>query len=456
MTTMSHRPATFCRMPPAESSSGMLQDISQTPQVLGRMMEKHLGAAGARGGYNSGSAPAAGESCVSLPALQKPFAAEHRFAGKTPIEVMAQCGPNAGAEARVSYSNKFTIIGCGSSFNLALLAEYLIETIARIPVEVQYASEFRYRAKPLMRPGDVFVVVSSSGETMDAVESLNIVKKSKNGNDVLTLGVVSELYSTIATQADAVLHVEAGSEIGVASTKAFTATCLAFVFLAVALGEKCGTLVPGERDALLADLKKLPEQITEFICREVKPLYAGAPCEIGKYVLWDLACQNVLAQNFIFLGRGVNFPIALEGAMKCKEVAYIHAEGYPAAEMKHGPIALIDQFMPVVCIAPGSDPCYDKIKSNIEEVKTRSGSVIAITDESCSAELGELSEYVICVPRTHELLVPLVAVIPLQLLGYMMGILRGNEVDVPRGLKKVLSVEPTPPVSPCITTTSPF
>jgi len=191
--------------------------------------------------------------------------------------------------------------------------------------------------------------------------------------------------------------------------------------------------------------------IQEFMSKEVEPLYSAVPVQIGCHVLWDIACQNVLAQNFIFLGRGVNFPIALEGAMKCKEVAYIHAEGYPAAEMKHGPIALIDQFMPVVCIAPGSDPTYDKIKSNIEEVKTRNGAVIAITDASSAEELAESSEYVIVVPRTHELLVPLVAVIPLQLLGYMMGILRGNEVDVPRNLQKVLSCDPVSPTLPFAT-----
>merc|ERR1712216_446589 len=209
-----------------------------------------------------------------------------------------------------------------------------------------------------------------------------------------------------------------------------------------------------EQEKLLGCLRDLPNLVQNVLDKEALPLRpkgdvspARSPC-IGECTLWDIGCQNVLANNFIFLGRGFNFPIALEGAMKCKEIAYIHAEGYPAAEMKHGPIALIDQFMPVVCIAPGSDPTYDKIKSNIEEVKTRNGAVIAITDASSAEELAESSEYVIVVPRTHELLVPLVAVIPLQLLGYMMGILRGNEVDVPRNLQKVLSCDPVSPTLP--------
>lgn len=429
----------------------MLEDIKQTPDVLRKMLAKHLGSgAGAPGGAGyTATAPGGGSSSLSIDSLTKLFPADHRFAGKSPVDMMAACGPGTGEEP--NYSNKFTIIGCGSSFHSAALAEYLIETIARIPVEVQYASEFRYRCKPLMRPGDVFITVSSSGETMDAVESLKIVKKSKYWKDVLTVAVVSELQSSIAFESDAVLHAEAGEEKGVASTKAFSSSVLAFVLLAIALGEKCGTLPAGERDTLLADMQKLPDQIQEFMSKEVEPLYSAVPVQIGCHVLWDIACQNVLAQNFIFLGRGVNFPIALEGAMKCKEVAYIHAEGYPAAEMKHGPIALIDQFMPVVCIAPGSDPTYDKIKSNIEEVKTRNGAVIAITDASSAEELAESSEYVIVVPRTHELLVPLVAVIPLQLLGYMMGILRGNEVDVPRNLQKVLSCDPVSPTLPFAT-----
>merc|ERR1719195_468897 len=191
---------------------------------------------------------------------------------------------------------------------------------------------------------------------------------------------------------------------------------------------------------MLDRLEELPSLAQMVIEKESRVLSDAATkqIDIGDCPLWDIGCQNVLANNFIFLGRGFNFPIALEGAMKCKEIAYIHAEGYPAAEMKHGPIALIDQFMPVVCITPRSDPTYEKIKANIEEVKARNGATIAIT-EDFNTELEEICEHVIHVPCTHEYLMPLISVIPLQLLAYMMGILRGNEVDNPRGLQKSIT-----------------
>lgn len=212
-----------------------------------------------------------------------------------------------------------------------------------------------------------------------------------------------------------------------------------FVLMAVALGQECGTFPAEEQKTLLDAMEALPEHVRAVLDRESGHLQHGKENEApGECALWDIACQNVLAGNFIFLGRGFNFPIALEGAMKCKEIAYIHAEGYPAAEMKHGPIALIDQFMPVVVIAPKADPTYDKIRSNIEETKARHGSVIAVTEVD-NTELQEICEYVIHVPRTHEYLMPLLAVIPMQLLAYMMGILRCNEVDNPRGLVKTVS-----------------
>merc|ERR1711924_65424 len=261
------------------------------------------------------------------------------------------------------------------------------------------------------------------------------------GCEVLTIAAVNQDGNSLATACDAVLVANAGQEEGVASTKVFSCTVLGFVLMAIAVGDACGTIDASERDKLIKNLRELPEIVQKVLDKEAKAIRPKdgqkRDLAIGDCQLWDIGCQNVLANNFIFLGRGFNFPIALEGAMKCKELAYIHAEGYPAAEMKHGPIALIDQFMPVVCICTKSDPCYEKIKSNVEEVKTRNGAVIVVTEED-NNELEELSEFVIKVPRTHEYLTPLVTVIPLQLLAAMMGMLRANEVDNPRGLVKTV------------------
>jgi len=373
---------------------------------------------------------------VVIPSLEKPLPDSHTYAGRTPLEVMADMSASG-------FKNKFTIVGCGTSWHAALVAEYLIEHIARIAVDVQYASEFRYN-QPLCRPGDVVIVISNSGETDDAVASIRAVRGCEEGRRVLTVAFVNVADSTIGRESDVVVEALAGAELGVASTKVFSSTLLAFVLFAVALGTKCGTFPDSERKALLEKLEELPRHVQEVLDHESRPLReeTGERLSIGECQLWDMGCQNVLANNFIFLGRGFNYPIALEGAMKLKEIAYIHAEGYPAAEMKHGPIALIDQFMPVIIIAPRSDPTYEKIKANIEEVKARNGATIAIT-EQFNAELDEICEYVIRVPTTHEYLMPILSVIPLQLLAYMMGILRGNEVDNPRGLQKQISL-PTP------------
>jgi len=283
------------------------------------------------------------------------------------------------------------------------------------------------------------MLISSSGETADIVESLKLVQGSPNGSAVLSLGVVNEAESTLARSCDAFIDVVGGQETCVATTKVFSATIMALFFIAVALGEECGTLAETDKTALLSSLKELPEHVKKILDEGAGPwLKQGEvpkSLAIGTCPLWDIACMNVLANNFIFLGRGVNFPIALEGAMKVKEIAYIHAEGYPAAEMKHGPIALIDQFMPVVFIAPQSDPTFEKVKANIQEVKTRSGAIIVITDFE-NGELKDLCEHIIIVPTTHEYIMPLLTIVPLQLLAYMMGVLRGNEVDMPRGLRK--------------------
>jgi len=298
--------------------------------------------------------------------------------------------------------------------------------------------------------GDVVILVSNSGETEESVDCLKMLKRCEDAKGVLTVGLTNEPSSTIGTEADAHICSMADREAGVSCTKGFSATAGAFVLLAMALAEKLNVLSK-EDYAILDRLRELPDLIQKVIEREAQVLYSDASAkqlEIGACQLWDIGCQNVLANNFIYLGRGFNFPIALEGAMKCKEIAYIHAEGYPAAEMKHGPIALIDQFMPVVVIAPRADPTYEKIKANIEEVKARSGATIAITEDG-NQELDDICEYVIRVPETHEYLFPLVALIPLQLLSCMMGVLRGNEVDKPRGLQKVVSgAVPTGTFSP--------
>ncbi|CAK0804918.1 unnamed protein product [Prorocentrum cordatum] len=412
----------FNRSLPTEGSTGMLSDIRDTPEVIKRVLATYL------------KAPPSGEGSADFPSLRQPLPEGHGLAGRTPMEVMAACNPPEGG----SFNNKFVIIGCGTSNHAALVAEYLIEHIARIPVEVQYASEYRYR-KPLVRPGDVLFVVSNSGETSDAVESLRLVRKCTNGQKVLIIGVVNEADSTIAKESDAFISVLAGKEMGVASTKVFSSTILTFTLLAIALGECTKNFTEAHKTALLEAVRALPGSVQEVLDRDTKIFKSHeSRLEIGECVLWDIACQNVLANNFIFLGRGFCFPVALEGAMKIKELAYIHAEGYPAAEMKHGPIALIDQFMSVVVIAPKCDPSYEKIKSNIEETKARSGNIIAITEYQ-NDDLETLCQHVIKTPPAHEYTMPLLAVIEMQLLACMMGMLRGNEVDQPRGLQKTIT-----------------
>eukprot|EP00438_Fugacium_kawagutii_P007675 Skav202216 [mRNA] locus=scaffold1756:35844:43155:+ [translate_table: standard] len=367
----------------------MLTDIWETPEVLRRLLQIYMK-----------------DGVVELPGLKDKLPPGHGLAGKTPLEVMAACSEKRMAEG---FTTRFSLIGSGTSWHATLLAEYLIEYMARIPAESHYASEYRYQ-EPTLQPGDVVIIVSMSGETADAVESYRHITNSALGNSVLKIAVVNDSLSTLAKECDLVINVQAGTEV--------------------------------------KRLHELPDGVQEVLDREAKPLMqTSRPISMGECPLWDIGCQNVLAQNlgqtsknFIFLGRGCNFPVALEGAMKCKELAYIHAEGYPAAEMKHGPIALIDEFMPVVVVCPIADATYEKIKSNIEEVKARNGATIAITEKH-NNELQQLCEYVIGLPETHEYLMPILAMIPLQLLAYMMGVLRNNKVDHPRGLVKSISVK---------------
>jgi len=316
-------------------------------------------------------------------------------------------------------ADRIVIAACGTSWHAALVGEYLIESFARIPVEVEYASEFRYR-NPILRKGDVVMVISQSGETAD---TLAAVKEAKR-RGIPVLGICNTVGSTIARETDAGVYLHAGPEIGVASTKAFTAqvTVLAMVALKLAEGR---TLSDAEFLQNLRALAAIPEKVQQVLALDDE--------------LKSIARTYRYASNFLYLGRGYNFPVALEGALKLKEISYIHAEGYPAAEMKHGPIALIDQFMPVVFLAM-KDSTYEKVISNIEEVAARKGSVIAVTDEG-NGELDRLSEFVIRIPKTEEFLAPLLTVVPLQLLSYHIAVMRGCNVDQPRNLAKSVTVE---------------
>ncbi len=316
-------------------------------------------------------------------------------------------------------AQRIIICACGTSWHAGLVGEYLIEEIARIPVEVEYASEFRYR-EPILREGDVVFVISQSGETADTLAAVRQAKQ----NGIPVIGIVNTVGSTIARETDAGVYLHAGPEIGVASTKAFTSQVTVLTMIALKMAE--GRTVSDERmKEMLTELASVPGKIERALKTDGQ--------------IHELAKQVRLASNFLFLGRGYNFPVALEGALKLKEISYIHAEGYPAAEMKHGPIALIDRFMPVVVVAM-KDATYDKVVSNIEEVAARNGSVIAITDEG-NDELDQLCEHVIKLPSTSDFLDPLLTVIPLQLLSYHVAVMRGCDVDQPRNLAKSVTVE---------------
>jgi glucosamine--fructose-6-phosphate aminotransferase (isomerizing) len=389
-----------------DEDAKMFNDICTTPDSLRAVLRKYL----------------TDSKKLHFPTLTTPLISGH-FAGKSPMELLAAC--KQGEDG--SFGNRIIMVGGGTSLNASLTAEYLIEQIARVPVEVHYASEYCHK-KPIFREGDILVCVTSSGETDDVIRSLRKARDSAVGSKILTLAVVNDVESTVARECDAFIDVQGGDENGVTSTKVFSATIFTLALFALSLGQACGALEAQEQAELLETAMTVPDLVAKVIRNELQD---------GECRLWDIACHNVLSQNLIFLGRGFNFPIALEGATKCKEVAYIHAEGYPAAEMKHGPIALIDQFMPVVVICPPSDPCYHKIISNLQEVKTRSGCIIAVTEEGNDELVRDCgAENVIMVPPTHEYFTPIVNAIPLQLLACMMGMLRGNNVTMPRGLTK--------------------
>jgi glucosamine--fructose-6-phosphate aminotransferase (isomerizing) len=313
--------------------------------------------------------------------------------------------------------NRVMLTGCGTSWHAGLIGKYFIEKYAGIPTEVDYASELRYR-NPLINSQVLTVVISQSGETADTLAALRIANQQKSP----TLGIVNAVGSTIAREVQGGIYLHAGPEIGVASTKAFSCQVVALLLLALYLRQQQGQPLPTQ---ILNDISLLPQIFQRLLKLAPKILM--------------IAKEYRYARNFIYLGRGLNYPVALEGALKLKEIAYIHAEGYPAAEMKHGPIALIDENMPVVCLATHG-PVFEKVLSNIQEVKSRHGDIIAITDFRCR-QLQALANHIISVPRVNEDLAPLINIIPLQLLAYHIAALKGLNVDKPRNLAKSVTVE---------------
>jgi glucosamine--fructose-6-phosphate aminotransferase (isomerizing) len=324
------------------------------------------------------------------------------------------------------YLNKFLnadrliFVGCGTSWHAGLVAEYLFEDIARISVEVEYASEFRYR-NPVIRESDVVVAISQSGETADTLAAIELAKS----KGATIFGVCNVVGSSISRASHAGAYIHAGPEIGVASTKAFTGQVTVLAMMALKLGLRKGTLSESRFRELLFALDQLPDKIQTILNNTAS--------------IQKIAERFQSAHNFLYLGRGYNFPVALEGALKLKEISYIHAEGYPAAEMKHGPIALIDEDMPVVFIAT-KDSTYEKIISNIQEVKARKGKVIAIVTKG-DKEIEKMAEFTVEIPKTDDCFIPLLSVIPLQLLSYHIAIHRGCNVDQPRNLAKSVTVE---------------
>ena len=317
-------------------------------------------------------------------------------------------------------AERIIIVACGTSWHAGLVAEYFFEEFCRVPVEVEYASEFRYR-NPIIREGDVVIAISQSGETADTLAAIELAK----AKGAIIFGVCNVVGSSIPRYTHAGAYTHAGPEIGVASTKAFTAQLTVLNMIALIVAQKKGTITEGKLRELLAEMEMVPAKVEQALKLN------GLIEEIAE-IFKD-------ARNFIYLGRGYNFPVALEGALKLKEISYIHAEGYPAAEMKHGPIALIDKEMPVVFIAT-DDSSYEKIVSNIQEVKARKGRVIAIVTEGDKL-IPAMAEFVIEVPRVHETLMPMVSVVPLQLLSYHIAVMRGCNVDQPRNLAKSVTVE---------------
>jgi glucosamine--fructose-6-phosphate aminotransferase (isomerizing) len=331
----------------------------------------------------------------------------------------ARLGGLATSIEKVERAQRLIFAACGTSWHAALIGEYMLEQMAQIPVEVEYASEFRYRS-PVLGENDVVFFISQSGETTDTLAALREAKE----RGATTLGICNVVGSSIARESDGGVYIHAGPEIGVASTKAFTSQLTVLALITLLLARRKG-LASEKGKEIVRELKLLPAKVQSILSNTKQIEY--------------IASEFRDSRNFLYLGRGYNFPAALEGALKLKEISYIHAEGYPAAEMKHGPIALIDKNMPVVFIAP-RDKTYEKVLGNIQEVKARHGRVIAIVNEE-EDHIRKLADYLICVPRTYDMFNPILTIIPLQLLAYYIAVLRGCNVDQPRNLAKSVTVE---------------
>jgi glucosamine--fructose-6-phosphate aminotransferase (isomerizing) len=323
--------------------------------------------------------------------------------------------------SKIKNLDRIIIVACGTSWHAGLVGEYLIEEFGRIPVEVEYASEFRYR-NPVISEKDLVIAISQSGETADTLAALELAKE----KGATIYGICNVVGSSIPRLTHAGAYTHAGPEIGVASTKAFTAQVTVLTLLALGIAEIRGTIARERLREMFAELEVIPKKVEALLaschekCKEIAAIYKDAP-------------------NCLYLGRGYNFPVALEGALKLKEISYIHAEGYPAAEMKHGPIALIDEEMPIVVIATKRN-YYEKVVSNIQEVKARKGKIIAIVTEG-DEKVAEMADHFIEIPDTEDCLTPILATIPLQLLSYYIAVMRGCNVDQPRNLAKSVTVE---------------
>lgn len=352
---------------------------------------------------------------------EQPNAISDTYRGRMLVEqgLIRMAGVDDNME-RIANAKRFIIVACGTSWHAGLVAEYIFEDIARIPVEVEYASEFRYR-NPVISENDVVIAISQSGETADTMAAIKLAKE----KGAFAFGVCNVVGSSISRETNAGAYTHAGPEIGVASTKAFTTQITVLTLMALKLGKFKGTISNSDFQFHLQEMERIPEKIksalkSDELIQTIADIYKDAP-------------------NCLYLGRGYNFPVALEGALKLKEISYIHAEGYPAAEMKHGPIALIDEQMPVVVIATKKGH-YEKVVSNIQEIKSRKGKIIAVVTEG-DEEVRELADHVIEVPETIESLTPLLTTIPLQLLSYHIAVMLGKNVDQPRNLAKSVTVE---------------
>ncbi|OAQ38477.1 glutamine--fructose-6-phosphate aminotransferase [Pedobacter psychrophilus] len=337
-----------------------------------------------------------------------------------PLEGKVQLGGIKEYTEKFKNAQRIIIVACGTSWHAGLVGEYLIEEYARIPVEVEYASEFRYR-NPIINENDIVIAISQSGETADTMAAIEMAKE----KGATIFGICNVVGASIPRLSHAGIYTHAGPEIGVASTKAFTAQVTALTLMAFYMAETKGTIAKSKLIGLLSELERIPKLVEKAL-------------QSDQYIL-SIAEKFKDVRNALFLGRGSGFPVALEGALKLKEISYIHAEGYPAAEMKHGPIALIDEEMPVIVIAT-KNSSYEKVISNIQEVKARKGVVIAIVTEG-DTEVTKMADYSIEIPHTDEAFLPLIATIPLQLLSYHIAVLRGSNVDQPRNLAKSVTVE---------------